>query len=78
MNNYLQCKWVIEIYMGGREKTSHLLADPFTLVIDGWTLVTDDDGAQNLGLSSSLHNCKEVMMFSTRSLQRKQQHQQDL
>ena len=36
-NNYLQLKWVIEIYVVGREKTSHLLADPPTPVTDAWT-----------------------------------------
>jgi len=29
---------VIEIYVVGREKTSHLLADSLTLVTDAWTL----------------------------------------
>ena len=29
---------VIEIYMAGREKTSHLLVDPPTSVTDVWTL----------------------------------------
>ena len=37
-NNYLHWKWVIDIYVTGREKTSHLLADPPTLVTDAWTL----------------------------------------
>ena len=27
-NNYLQLQWVTEIYVAGREKISHLLAEP--------------------------------------------------
>jgi len=37
-NNYLQWKRVIEIYVAGEGKTSHLLVDPPTLVTDAWTL----------------------------------------
>ena len=34
----MQWKRVIEIYVAGREKTSHLLADSPTPVMDDWTL----------------------------------------
>ena len=37
-NNYLQWKRLIKIYVVGREKTSYLLADFFSLVTDDWTL----------------------------------------
>ena len=37
-NNYLQWKWVIDIYMAGREKTSYLSADPFIPVTNASTL----------------------------------------
>jgi len=84
VNNYLQWKRVIEIYVAGREKTSYLLADPSSPVTDTCntgqqhptTLDNDHDRTQDLGLGSSLHDCEIVMEFSVRSLQRKHQHQQ--
>jgi len=38
MGIILQWEWAIEIYMTGREMTSHLLVDPPTSVTDAWTL----------------------------------------
>ena len=37
-NNYLQWNTVIEIYVVGRQKTNHLLADHPAVVTDAWTL----------------------------------------
>ena len=37
-NNYLQQKQVIEIYVAGQGKTSHLLADSPVPITNGWTL----------------------------------------